>query len=137
MPPWFIDKNIGIQRFKDDPVAEQRGDRGDRQLGRHRCPAGQSADLPPPRQWPAGGWNYGTPDLIVSSPVVTVEAAAADWFGEWGYTPAGLTDNRYIKAIEVKGGQDLRGYGHRGEQHGTGRSELVRGAPRADFGRGA
>jgi hypothetical protein len=32
MPPWFIDKDIGIQKFKDDPSLNERGDRDDRQV---------------------------------------------------------------------------------------------------------
>ena len=55
-----------------------------------------------PRQWPDGGWTYGTPDLIVSSAPGIVEADAADWFGEWGNTPTGLTKDRYVKAMEVR-----------------------------------
>ena len=66
------------------------------------APRGNPADLPPPLVWPADGWTYGEPDLVVSSPEGTVEADAADWFGEWGHTPTGLTEDRYIKAIEVK-----------------------------------
>ncbi len=58
--------------------------------------------MPPPREWPADGWTYGTPDLIVPSPEGTVEAEAPDWFGEWGVTPTGLTEDHCIKAIEVR-----------------------------------
>ena len=102
MPPWFIDKNIGIQRYKDDPSLSNEEIAAIVSWVDGGVPRGNPADLPPPRQWPVGGWNYGTPDLIVSSPEGTVEASAADWFGEWGYTPAGLIEDRYIKAIEVK-----------------------------------
>ena len=50
------------------------------------APRGNPADLPPPIEWPADGWTYGTPDVIVPSPEGIVEADAADWFGEWGET---------------------------------------------------
>jgi len=102
MPPWFIDKNIGIQEYKDDPSLSDQEintiaswvDRG--------APRGNPADRPAPLEWPVDGWTYGTPDLVVSSPEGTVEANAPDWFGEWGVTPTGLTTDRYIKAIEIK-----------------------------------
>ena len=64
MPPWFIEKNIGIQKFKDDPslsdeeIATIAGwvDGG--------APRGNPADMPPPRQYAdAAGWTIGTPDL--------------------------------------------------------------------------
>ena len=102
MPPWFIDKNIGIQEYKGDPSLSDEEialigawvDAG--------APRGNPADLPAPIQWPADGWTYGAPDLIVPSPEGTIEAEAADWFGEWGETATGLSTDRYIKAIEVR-----------------------------------
>jgi hypothetical protein len=103
MPPWFIEKNIGIQEFKDDPSLS------DAEIARISAwvnagaPEGNPADMPPPRQFPVvGAWNYGTPDLIVSSPVVTIKAEASDWYGDIGFTPTGLTEDRYIKAVEVR-----------------------------------
>ena len=104
MPPWFVDKNIGIQRFKDDPSLSDAeiatiGDWVDA-----GAPQGNPADLPPPREWPAaGGWSIGTPDLVVSSPVSTVEALAPDWYGMVNPpSPTGLTEDRWIKAVEIR-----------------------------------
>ena len=103
MPPWFVDKNIGIQAFKDDPslthdeiaLIGRWVDAG--------APRGNPADMPPPRQWGAGRWTIGEPDLVVSSPIATVEAVAADWFGGINPpTPTGLTTDRYVSAVEVK-----------------------------------
>ena len=103
MPPWFIDKNIGIQHFKDDPSLTDQEvatiaawvDKG--------APRGNPVDMPAPLEWKEAGWSFGEPDLVVSSPVGTVPANAADWFGEWDPpTPTGLKKDRYIKAVEVK-----------------------------------
>ena len=102
MPPWFIDKNIGIQRYKNDPSLSDAEIATIAAWVDAGAPRGNPADLPAPIEWPADGWTYGTPDLIVPSPEGTVEADAADWFGEWGHTPSGLTEDRYVKAIEVK-----------------------------------
>ncbi len=102
MPPWFIDKNIGIQRFKDDPSLSDEEIATIAAWVDNGAPRGNPADLPPPIEWPADGWTYGPPDLIVPSPEGIVEADAADWFGEWGETATGLDADRYIKAIEVK-----------------------------------
>ena len=33
MPPWHIERNIGIQKFKDDPSLTERGDRDHRVRG--------------------------------------------------------------------------------------------------------
>ena len=103
MPPWFIDKNIGIQEFKDDPSLtddeiELVGawvDAG--------APEGNLTDMPPPLRWPAGGWSIGEPDLIVRSPVTTVHALAPDWFGGIEPpSPTGLTEDRFVKAVQVR-----------------------------------
>jgi hypothetical protein len=44
MPPWFIDRNVGIQKFKNDPsLSEKEIDTiVNREVGRFRCSAGQS-----------------------------------------------------------------------------------------------
>ena len=102
MPPWFIDRNIGIQRYKDDPSLSDDEIAAIATWVDNGAPRGNPEDLPEPRQWPDGGWTYGTPDLIVSSAPGIVEADAADWFGEWGNTPTGLTRDRYVKAMEVR-----------------------------------
>ena len=102
MPPWFIDKNIGVQRFKDDPSLSDEEVAAIAAWVDNGAPQGNPAHMPPPLEWPADGWTYGTPDVIVPSPEGTVEAEAADWFGEWGVTPTGIPADRYIKAVEVK-----------------------------------
>ena len=102
MPPWFIEKNVGIQRFKDDPSLSDEEvalvgawvDAG--------APRGDPADLPPARDWSDGGWSIGAPDLIVSSPLVTVEAVAADQNIQLPASPTGLAQDRYVKAVEIK-----------------------------------
>ena len=102
MPPWFIDKNIGIQRYKDDPSLSDAEIATIAAWVDNGAPRGNPEDLPSPIEWPADGWTYGTPDLVVPSPAGTVEADAADWFGEWGHTESGLSEDRYVKAIEVR-----------------------------------
>jgi cytochrome c553 len=103
MPPWFIEKNIGIQKFKDDPSLSDAEIATIAAWVDAGAPRGNPADMPPPRQYAsAAGWTIGTPDLIVSSPAKTIEAVAADWFGALDPVPTGLTEDRYIKAVEIK-----------------------------------
>ncbi|MGC4083904.1 MAG: hypothetical protein QM736_17780 [Vicinamibacterales bacterium] len=42
MPPWYMEKNIGIQKYQGRSVVERRGDREDREVGRRRRAARQS-----------------------------------------------------------------------------------------------
>ena len=103
MPPWFIEKTIGIQRFKDDPSLSDDEIETIAAWVTSGAPRGNPADMPPPRRYadPAG-WMLGTPDLIVSTPVMPVPARGADWHGEIGPHPTGLMEDRYVKAVEFK-----------------------------------
>src|SRR2546426_8491628 len=104
MPPWFIDKNIGIQRFKDDISLS------DEEIARIAtwvdagAPRGNPADMPPPRQFLAvDAWSIGEPDLILSSPVITVKAVGGDEHPFYvGSAPTGLTEDRWIESFEVR-----------------------------------
>jgi len=103
MPPWFIEKNIGIQRFKDDPSLSDEEIRLIAAWVDSGAPEGNPADLPPPREFRAADeWEIGEPDLIVSSPTFEVAGTAPDWWGPVGSTPTGLTEDRYVAALEYK-----------------------------------
>src|SRR5262245_9492466 len=104
MPPWFIEKNIGIQQFKDD---FSLSDAEIATIGKwvdSGAPRGNPADMPPPRQFTdINAWNIGEPDLIIDSPMLNVEAEAGDWHSPYvGATDTGLTEDRWIAAFEVK-----------------------------------
>jgi len=103
MPPWFIEKNVGIQRFKDDPSLTDGEIVKIAKWVDSGAPRGNPADLPPAREFVAGAdWSFGTPDLVISSPVRMIKAVEADFQGDIGVTPIGLTEDRYIKAVEVR-----------------------------------
>ena len=103
MPPWFIEKNIGIQHFKDDISLTDDEIATFGAWADAGAPRGDLADLPPPIEWAdADEWTIGTPDLIVSTPVMTVPAVAPDYHDEIGPVPTGLTADRWVKAVEVK-----------------------------------
>jgi hypothetical protein len=103
MPPWFVDRNIGINRFKNDPSLS------DQEIARivawvdGGTPRGNPADMPAPRQFDdLDRWHIGKPDLIVTMPTeFTVATEGPDWWGNF-VADAGLTEDRYIKAVEAK-----------------------------------
>jgi hypothetical protein len=49
MPPWYIEKNIGIQHYKNDPSLSDEEVREDREVGRHRRAARQPGRHAGPR----------------------------------------------------------------------------------------
>jgi hypothetical protein len=103
MPPWFIEKNVGIQKFKDDPSLSDEEIATIARWVDSGAPRGNPADMPPPRIFAdAAGWSIGTPDLVVSSPVSIVKAVAADQNIQLEPTATGVTDDRYLKAVEVR-----------------------------------
>ena len=103
MPPWFIEKNVGIQRFKDDISLTDDEIATIARWVDSGAAQGNPADMPPARQFPTGtAWTIGTPDLIVSSPELTVKAVAPDQYGFLTPTPVGLAEDRYVKAVEVR-----------------------------------
>ena len=101
MPPWFIEKDVGVQKFKDDIslTPEEVARIGAWVDG--GAPRGDPADMPE-YELAADGWTIGEPALIVSSPSMTLPATAPDYYGRIGPSPTGLTEDRYVKAVEFR-----------------------------------
>ena len=105
MPPWTLDKNVGIQEFKNDISLS------DAEIAKvvkwvdSGAPLGNIADMPKPLQFEDPRiWHIGNgkPDLIVSMPKpFRVPAVGADVTLEF-LAETGLTEDRYIKEIETK-----------------------------------
>lgn len=105
MPPWGIDRNVGIQQFKNDVSLSDAEIAAIARWADDGAPLGNPADMPPPRRfddprlWHIGN---GTPDLIVSMPKpYKVPAVGADVNLEF-LAETGLTEDRWIKEIETK-----------------------------------
>ena len=93
MPPWFIEREIGIQKFKDDISLSDREIETIAKWADSGAPQGNPADMPPPRVWAdANTWQIGTPDLIVETAGVSMKAISPDWWGALAPTPTGLTE---------------------------------------------
>ncbi len=108
MPPWYIEKNIGIQRFKDDWSLSEDEIATIARWADNGAPQGDPADMPePPPFIDVDEWEIGEPDLIVSSPSFEIAGDAPDWWGSLGQSETGLTEDRYVAAIEYKERNDL------------------------------
>jgi hypothetical protein len=107
MPPWHIDKTVGIQEFKNDRSLS------DDELATivkwidTGAPKGNPADMPAPVVWPDDSkWNFaemfgGPPDLIIKSTPWLQKARANDaWWRP--VVDTGLTEDRWVRAIEIK-----------------------------------
>jgi hypothetical protein len=108
MPPWHIDKTVGIQSFKNDRslTDDQIGtilswvDQGARQ--------GDPKDMPAEKTWPteqtwevAKQYGQREPDLVIRSVPWTQKAGANDtWWRP--IVESGLTEPRWVRAVEVR-----------------------------------
>ncbi len=108
MPPWFIEKDIGIQHYKNDPSLSEEEIEKIAIWADSGAPLGNPADLPPPLDFgDENTWAIGEPDLILDSAEVTVPASAPDKWTNLGTIPTGLTEDRYVAAVEVKEFNDI------------------------------
>ena len=108
MPPWYVEKNIGIQHYKNDPSLSDLEVAKIAKWADTGAPEGNPADLPKPIPLIDGTkWTLGEPDLVVSTPEITVKAGAPDWWGELESAPTGLTEDRWVKSVEMKEVNDI------------------------------
>ena len=102
MPPWYMEKNIGIQDYKNDPSLSDEELAAISTWARTGTPKGNAADAPEPLVFDDSlKWAAGEPDLIVTTNSVTKLAGTADWWGEIDRVPVGLDEDRYVKSVEV------------------------------------
>jgi mono/diheme cytochrome c family protein len=108
MPPWNIDKTVGIQQFKNDRSLSEEQIATVVKWIDAGAPKGDLKDMPPPVQWPDDqGWNFAKvfgqekPDLVIKSTPWTQKAGANDTW--WRPVVAtGLTEARWVRAIEIR-----------------------------------
>jgi mono/diheme cytochrome c family protein len=119
MPPWYVEKDIGIQQYKDDPSLNDKEIAAISAWARTGATKGNSADAPEPLVFDDSlKWRAGEPDLIVKTEDVTKLAGTADWWGEINSVPTGLAEDRYVKSVEIVEVNDVD------NQAGTGRDTV-------------
>ena len=102
MPPWYIDRTVGIRTFENDPSLTDAEVATITKWVDSGAVRGNPADMPPPVQFGDDDqWHIGKPDLVVKSRLHTVPATGSDWWGDY-VVDTGLTEDRYLKAVETK-----------------------------------
>ena len=109
MPPWHLDKTVGIQHFLNDRSLT------DEQIATivkwvdEGVPMGDRKDLPPAKVWPDdSGWQLAKvlgrqPDLVIQSEPWTVPAVSQDvWWKPVSDVP--ITEERWVQAVEMRPG---------------------------------
>lgn len=102
MPPYYLEKDIGIQDYKDDPSLSDEEIAKISAWARSGAPEGNPADAPPALVFETGAvWTAGEPDLIVRSEDVTVLGGAPDWWGDIPRIPIPIEEDRYVSSVEI------------------------------------
>src|SRR5262245_50820175 len=108
MPPWHLDKTVGIQRFQNDRSLSDEQINTIVKWVDSGAPLGDPKDMPAPKQWSEDqGWVlakvFGPPDVVLKSEDYTMPAQAQDaWFRP--VTDVPLTEARWVRAVEMRPG---------------------------------
>ena len=103
MPPWHIDRNVGVTSFKDDPSLSDAEIATISSWVDNGAPEGNPADMPPPLKFSDDDkWHFGKPDLVVSMPKPYIlKAKGGDEYYDIDIDP-GFKEDMYIQAVETK-----------------------------------
>ncbi len=108
MPPWHIDKGVGVQQFKNDmSLSDEQIDTIVRWVDGGSL-QGDPKDLPPAKpllstsnEWEGVRDGFGQPDMVIKSSEYTMPAQHQDvWYRPTSTIP--LTEPRWIKMVEIR-----------------------------------
>jgi len=107
MPPWHIDRSVGVQKFKNDmSLTDEQVDTIVRWVDEGAV-QGDPKDLPAPKplvtdnEWKAVRDGFGPPDLVIRSPEYTMPAHHQDvWYRPSSDIP--LSEPRWAKLVEIR-----------------------------------
>ena len=99
MPPWLPEPGHGVfadeRRLRDDQIALIA------KWVESGAPEGNPADVPKPPTF-SGGWQLGTPDLVLTLPEPYVlQPGSRDVFRNF-VIPVPITTTRYVRAVEFR-----------------------------------
>lgn len=101
MPPWHVSSSCAA--YQDDPSLAEADIRTLSAWVGAGAPEGNAGDLPVPLTFP-DGWSLGAPDAVFTMPEpMTPDFARGDVYRCF-VLPTGLTQDRYVSAVEVAPG---------------------------------
>jgi hypothetical protein len=105
MPPWHLDKTVGIRHYKNDLSLNEADIATIVKWVDAGAPGGNASDAPPPQHFaPEDAWHIGKPDLVVPmGGEHTMYAKGPDWWIDY-FADIQIPEDRYIKAMEIRPG---------------------------------
>src|SRR6202162_1056639 len=106
MPPWHLDKTVGIQQFQNDRSLSDEQVATIVRLVDAGAPMGNAKDMPASKTWPdENDWKlakqYGQRYLVLKSETYTMPAVSQDqWWRPMTEVP--LTEARWVRAVEMR-----------------------------------
>ncbi len=107
MPPWHVNPQVGIQDFANDRGLSDEERAAILAWVDQGAPEGDASEAPAPLNfndalvWRLENQMGSAPDLVVESEPFDLDAVTQDkWFRP--STPTGLTEERWVKAIEIR-----------------------------------
>jgi len=107
MPPWHVNPQVGIQDFANDRGLSDEERAAILAWVDQGAPEGDASEAPAPLDfndalvWRLEDQMGSAPDLVVESEPFDLDAVTQDkWFRP--STPTGLTEERWVKAIEIR-----------------------------------
>ena len=107
MPPWHIDRSVGVQKFKNDmSLSDEQINTIVRWVDGGAL-QGNPKDMPPPKplitdnEWQGVRDGYGPPDLVIRSPEYTMAANHQDvWYRPMSDIP--ITEPKWARMVEIR-----------------------------------
>ncbi len=107
MPPWHIDKSVGVQKFQNDiSLSDEQIDTIVRWVDAG-APQGDPKDMPAAKplltnnEWQGVMDGFGPPDLVIKSSEYTMPAKHQDvWYRPTSDIP--LTEPRWVRMVEIR-----------------------------------
>ena len=108
MPPWHLDKGVGIQDFQNDMSLSDEQIQIIAKWVDAGAPQGDPKDMPIAKTWPKddGGWQLTKefkrePDMVIKSEPYTMVARGQDqWWRPLSDIP--VTEPRWVRAVEMR-----------------------------------
>ena len=107
MPPWHIDRSVGVQKFKNDMSLSDEQVATIVQWVDQGALEGNRADLPKPKPvnntlyWQAEADGYGPPDIVITAPMQTMPAVHQDaWWRPVQDMP--ISEPRWVRMVEIR-----------------------------------
>ncbi len=108
MPPWHIDKSVGIQSFSNDRSLSDEQIETIARWVDTGAPMGNPKDMPAAKQWnDSNDWQlakqFGQPEMVIKSTPYTMPAHGQDvWWKPVQVVP--VDQERWVRAVEIRPG---------------------------------